>query len=255
MTRAGRACARPCTHAARLGPQPREAPYADPVFQEESTSWELVFRARDGNPAQRAAFVARYGPLVHRWLTRRWNGSRLEAYVDDAVQDVFFECFRDSGALERVAEGTRGTLRRYLLGVVRNVAARHERALALGAPNMPSSFDQLPAPLSSAVEPLDREYANELLREAAAELARRGARLGEAALRRIEMLRLRFHEGLPLREIAPRLGVTSDYVHHQFAKARAEFRDALVAALRARHPGLGAAELERRIESLVQLLR
>jgi len=63
-------------------------------------------------------------------------------------------------------------------------------------------------------------------REAAqvqAEQARHG---GPAALRRVELLHLRFHDGLPIREIAERWQADAAQVHHDYARARQEFKAA-----------------------------
>ena len=56
----------------------------------------------------------------------RWRRDPLRQGVADAVQDVFLDCLRPGGALER-ADPARGTFRIYLHGIVRNVALRHER--------------------------------------------------------------------------------------------------------------------------------
>jgi RNA polymerase sigma factor (sigma-70 family) len=232
--------------------------YRETVLDADSTSWELVLRSRDGDFAQRAAFVERYGPALRRWLGRRWRRGGLVAHVDDAVQDVFLECFKLDGALARVERGERGTLRRYLHGVVRHVAARYERGAARNVRVSNSSSvdpDQAVNRGTTLSERIDRAWAQTLVRDAARELEARAEGLGEPARRRVAILRLRFHDGLPLREAAERLGVEADYVHHQFAKARREFRDAILVVLQRRHPTATAHELEQRVGELIDLLR
>jgi len=232
--------------------------YRGAVLEADSTSWELVLRTRDGDVAQRAVFVERYAPALRRWLARRWRRGGLVAQIDDAVQDVFVECFKPDGALARVERGERGTLRRYLHGVVRHVAARYERSAAGVAPQRAAAAidaDELVNPVTTLSERFDRAWAEALVREAALQLEARAEGLGEPARRRVALLRLRFQEGLPLREVAERLGVEADYAHHQFAKARREFRDAIFVVLRRRNTGATAQDLERRVAELVDLLR
>jgi RNA polymerase sigma-70 factor (ECF subfamily) len=51
------------------------------------------------------------------------------------------------------------------------------------------------------------------------------------------LLRLRFHEGLPIREIARRWGADAAELHHQYARARKEFLAALREVVAAHQPG------------------
>jgi DNA-directed RNA polymerase specialized sigma24 family protein len=63
---------------------------------------------------------------VIRYLAARWRGSHLRPDLDDAVQEVFVECFRQGGALEAAGDGRVPSFRAFLCGVVRNVAHRFE---------------------------------------------------------------------------------------------------------------------------------
>ena len=73
----------------------------------------------------------------------------------------------------------------------------------------------------------DREWARTLMR-LAGERMRAHAENGSAGARlRIELLRLRFTEGLPIREIATQWEVDPDAVHRAYGKAREEFRKCL----------------------------
>ena len=51
------------------------------------------------------------------------------------------------------------------------------------------------------------------------------------AVRRIELLRLRFEENLPIRRIAELWEEDPVQVHREYARARQEFRDALIAVM------------------------
>jgi RNA polymerase sigma-70 factor (ECF subfamily) len=47
-------------------------------------------------------------------------------------------------------------------------------------------------------------------------------------VRRVELLRLRFEDDQPIRDIAARWGLEAAHVHHEYARARREFREVLV---------------------------
>jgi RNA polymerase sigma-70 factor (ECF subfamily) len=73
----------------------------------------------------------------------------------------------------------------------------------------------------------DRAWATTVMREAAQRHADWAATAGDDAQRRVELLRVRFAEGLPVREIAARWNVPVEDLHRQYARARQEFRAAL----------------------------
>jgi len=60
----------------------------------ESTCWTVIRAAAAGSPAERAELARRYLGVVRAYLAARWRGSDLRADLDDAVQEVFVECFR-----------------------------------------------------------------------------------------------------------------------------------------------------------------
>ena len=76
---------------------------------------------------------------------------------------------------------------------------------------------------------------------------------GVEAQRRLELLRLRFQEDLPIRVIAQRWQVDAAALHRDYAKAKEEFREALKDVLRAYFAAEGAA-LERECAELLTLL-
>jgi hypothetical protein len=89
----------------------------------------------------------------------------------------------------------------------------------------------------ASAAPLPEIQANEeSLTEAAQLQQRRAGERGPEAVRRVELLRLRFEEGLPIRAIAERWGVAAAELHHAYAKARQEFRAALLDVGAFRHP-------------------
>ena len=73
----------------------------------------------------------------------------------------------------------------------------------------------------------DRAWAR-TVRRLAGERMRAQAELGDAGARlRIELLHLRFAEGIPLRDIAAQWEMDPEAVHRSYGKARAEFRECL----------------------------
>ena len=72
----------------------------------------------------------------------------------------------------------------------------------------------------------------------AAQLQRtRATERGTEAVQRVELLRLRFEENLPIRVIAERWGTDAARLHHAYALARQEFRAALLEVVAFHHPG------------------
>lgn len=187
-------------------------------------------------------------PVVKAYLAARWRSARRE--VDDAVQDVFVECFRHGGLLEKADPERGGGFRAFLLGAVRNVARRHEERVRPVAP-LPSD---LPDDDTGPAEAFDKAWARSLLREAARRQREDAAQAGEAAQRRVDLLQLRFQDGLSIREIAERWGVDAAKLHHEYATARDEFRNALRAVIAFHQPNTPHANLERACTELLSLL-
>lgn len=183
------------------------------------------------------------------------------------------------------AEGAHGGgFRAYLYGTARNIALRFETESARrgrersghadterlkrvggprpqttpGVPDRPQSPGGLPdQPQWPAGVPdrphdeaalsvlFDRAWAARVMKDAAVRQSERAAEAGEAAIRRVELLRLRFQEGLPIRAIAERWQEDAARLHHEYAKARAEFKQALLEVISFDHPhGADTAEAE-----------
>ena len=65
----------------------------------------------------------------------------------------------------------------------------------------------------------------------------RATERGLDAIQRVELLRLRFEENLPIRDIAVRWDTDPAIVHKSYAIARKEFRSALLEVVAFHHPG------------------
>ncbi|MDB5352050.1 MAG: DNA-directed polymerase specialized sigma subunit, sigma24 [Planctomycetota bacterium] len=210
--------------------------------------------AAGGSPEARACFADRYQPLVRTYLAARWRHSPMIEELDDAVQDVFVECLRAGGVLERAEIDRPGGFRAFLYGLVRNIALRFEQQRARRRVPADIDPDALAASEESLSRVFDRAWATTLMREAATRQAELAALAGPEAQQRVELLRLRFQDDLPVREIARRWQADPAILHRDYAKARDEFRSALMEVLARYHPGAPTA-LERECSDLLALLR
>jgi RNA polymerase sigma factor (sigma-70 family) len=224
-------------------------PPADAV---SDTSVRLVAAAADGGVTAREEFARRYAPVVRSYLETRWRGAVDVSQLDDAVQEVFVDCFRRGGALARVDRDRLRRFRAYLYGVTRTVARRIERERHVRRRHLPRG-ESVVAVAASADESLarvfDRAWATALLRRAARRHEERAT--DDRARRRVELLRLRFADGMPIRDIATRWGVDPAWLHHEYAVAREEFREALLDVAREEY---GKDEVEAECARLLELL-
>jgi RNA polymerase sigma-70 factor (ECF subfamily) len=223
---------------------------------EEQTCWTVVRSAAAGNTDDRERFVVTYSPVVKAYLEARWSGTPLAGSLDDGIQDVFLECFKEGGVLDRVDEIRRQSFRGFLYGVVRNVARRFERETARNreeAAEGDFDFDALEREEETFSKIFDRAWARTVLKEAVAIQLDRAAGQGEAAEKRVELLHLRFYEGLPIREIARRWDTDPELLHQQYRQARKEFRAALLEVAEFHNPG-SPEDAEREVEEIIAIL-
>jgi len=66
----------------------------------QETCWTLIRDVRDGSRDARTRFTGRYLDSVRGYFVARWKGTPLSGEVDDAVQEVFLDCFKEGGVLE-----------------------------------------------------------------------------------------------------------------------------------------------------------
>jgi RNA polymerase sigma-70 factor (ECF subfamily) len=226
------------------------------MAQADETCWTVVRGAAAGEAAARSVFAATYLDVVRAYLGARWRGTSYAAQIDDAVQDVFLDCFREDGALGRADPENPGSFRTFLFAVVRNVALRHEeksrRGRVLQADTAFDPGEVVDDERLSLV--FDRAWARALLKRAVERQERAAAERGDdEALRRVELLRLRFGSDLPIREIARRWGTEPERVHREYARSREEFKRALFDEVAFHHPGT-AGDVARECASLLALL-
>ncbi len=216
----------------------------------DATCWTLIHAAADGDQPARERFARLYQPIARGYLVNRWQRSLLQSKLDDAVQDVFVECFKTDGVLDKVAQSQPEGFRAFFHGVLRNIARRHEEK---HRPAIPLPDDQ-PADETSLSRAFDKAWARALLKEAAQVQAEAAAESGERAVRRVELLRLRFQEGMPIRDIAAKWNEDAAKLHHEFAIARDEFRIALRKVVAFQMPAATEPQLESACRDVLNLL-
>lgn len=204
-----------------------------------STCWSIIQGAASGREDDREEFVRRYAPAIRSYFIARWQTPRFRQIADDAVQDVLIECFKDGGVIAQHSRGGIVSFRAFLMGTSRNVALRYEGGRAADRREHPAPSETLDGCAGSderASQAFDRSWARSVVREAALRMGTRARYLGPEALERVEILRLRFFDDLPIREIARAWGVDARDVHRQYDLARTEFASALNEVLAEHHP-------------------
>ena len=197
-----------------------------------ATCWSVIAGAAAGSQRDRREFARRYEPIARAYLAARWSRGQE---IDDAVQDVFLACFEQGGVLQR-ADPERG-FRAFFYGVVRNVARRFEERRRDGRERPAhSDLDEVQADAFSLSEAFDRAWAQSILAQDAQRLAMIAREAGPEAQRRVQILRLRFEDDLPIRDIAKRWDADPTHVHRQYARARREFKRALLEVVAFHHP-------------------
>lgn len=220
----------------------------------DSTCWTVIEGAAAGDEAARDTFATTYLDVVRAYLSARWRGTAHVERLEDAVQDVFFDCLRTRGALARADRG-RSSFRPFLHGIVKNVALRHEeRRGREGRERDPGAIaeDRIEATEEQLSRVFDRAWARSILARAA-DRQRRAAH-DEASRARVRLLEARFSEGLPIREIAARWEVDATRLHREYAKAREEFKRCLHEEVAFHMPGTHAS-IEAECERLQALLK
>lgn len=220
----------------------------------DATCWTLIHAAAGGDRAARDGFARLYEPVARAYLGSRWRSSPCLARLDDAVQDLFVECFKGDGVLDQAARAQADGFRAFFHGVLRNIALRHESPRGAPRPLTEGHAEGHAADDPSPSRAFDRAWAQALMREAARVQAEAAAAAGGRAVRRVELLRLRFQDGLPVRDIAARWDEDPARLHHEYATARAEFRAALRRVAAFHMPAAADADLERACRELLDLL-
>lgn len=213
----------------------------------------MIRCAGEGDAAAREEFARAYSSPLRSYFAARWRNLPLANEVGDAIQEVFVDCFRSSGALGRV--DAERSFRGFLLGVARKVALRIEERAASDRrePGASDVVHDAAAREESLSGLFDREWARTVMRRAADLQATRARASGPLHERRVELLRLRFEEGLEIRDIAVRWQEDPARLHHEYARAREDFRSALLEVV-GLHEGSPPEAVEAEAERLVALV-
>jgi len=199
------------------------------MSEPHETCWTVLRDAATGDEAARATFSTTYLSTVREFLGNRWRGRVLLGDLDDATQEVFIECLKPGGALER-ADQARGEFRGLLFAIVRNVARRFEsRAAERGRlrPEDSAWLQQVVADQPGQATMFDQSWARTLLRQAKQRHRDRAAAGDDDCRKRLELLERRFGDDQAIRHIAAEWGVEAQEVHNAYRKARKEFYQCL----------------------------
>ena len=193
--------------------------------QPHDTCWTILRAASGGQGEARAAFAARYESTIRDFLAARWRGRLREVDIGDATQEVFVECLKPGGVLQR-ADPAHGDFRGLLCRVTRNIARRfEERALERGRIRPEDSIwvAQIASDDAGQATMFDRCWANALIQEAKSRFRDLAEQDGERGRQRVELLERRFGDDEAIREIAEAWGVPAQDLHNAYKKARREF--------------------------------
>jgi RNA polymerase sigma-70 factor (ECF subfamily) len=227
----------------------------EPVPNRE-TSWTIIEGAAGGSADARERFAVLYAPALGAYFRSRWRDSACRTAVDEAVQEVFVDCFKPGGALDRVDRDRSGGFSAFFYGVARNIARRIEKSHAQHQTRESADGfdpDQLQSDEDSLSKVFDRAWARALVQEATLVYRDRAQALGGREVVRVEILRLRFQDALPIQKIAEQLGLTPGLAHKEYARARESYRAVLEDVVRA-HYASGEEDLKERCHEILRLL-
>lgn len=210
--------------------------------------------AAAGDMRNRDAFARRYGPVVKAYLAARWRVPSDHEEVQDGAQETLLECLKPGGALERVDPARPGGFRAFLYGIARNVASMAEsKRRVRERRKAPDDVESVESSEDTYSQVFDRAWAQLVTSEARDLMAGRAAPGGTPELR-LRILRLRYEQELPSREIARTLGIDAFRVYKLLHEARKEYRASLLEVMAYYHPEADKDELERHCVELLAAL-
>ena len=218
------------------------------------TCWTVIRAAAIGDSAAQATFARTYEATIRSYLETRWRGRPLAHEAADAVQEVFIECFKPGGVLER-ADSNHGEMRGLLRRVTQNVARRfEERAVQKGRirPDDSSWLAEVLSDNPGQATMFDRCWAHSVISEATARFRELALQDGEAGQRRVELLERRFGSDEAIREIASSWGLPAQDVHNAYKKARKDFYRCLCAEIAFHRPD--AVDLEHECREVLAMI-
>ena len=218
------------------------------------TCWTVIRAAAIGDSAAQSTFARTYEATIRSYLETRWRGRSLAHDAADAVQEVFVECFKPGGVLER-ADSNHGEMRGLLRRVTQNVARRfEERAMQKGRvrPDDSAWLAEVQSDNPGQATMFDRCWAHSVISEATTRFRELALQDGESGQRRVELLERRFGSDEAIREIASSWGLPAQDVHNAYKKARKDFYRCLCAEIAFHRPD--AADLEKECREVLAML-
>ena len=168
----------------------------------------LVLRCQTGDEAAFAEIVARYTPRLRVYLRRMLDDAHV---ADDALQDVWLDCFRSAGRLEDA-----GAFAAWLYRIARDRAYRVLRRRGVRISSIDDAAE-MPATAADAAADDDR-----LNGEAAAAVVH--ASLDRLPHEQREVLLLRFVEEMSYEQIASAVGIGVGTVRSRLHYAKRALR-------------------------------
>ena len=201
----------------------------------------------------REEFCRRYDSVIRAYLATRWRLPRTHEEVTEATQEVFLQCLREGGALERVDPNRPGGMRGYLYGITSRTASQFERQQARwkrDGTGRALEGDWIEADEATLSRAFDRAWASMLAREARREHRRMAEAGSERARLRLFCLEQRVYHGRWPREIAETVKLPAARVSELLHEAMGDYRAALLSVMASHHPNESERELEKRCEEL-----
>lgn len=160
------------------------------------TTWQLLARARAGDPQALERLFARHLPPLQRWARGRLpKWARQMTDTDDLVQDALAQTFRRLDSVEAKGVGAlAGYLRQAVLNRIRDELRRNGRT--------PPSVDLGTVDLAGGESPLEQAIGREGVERYERALQQLGARDRDAIVGRLEL-------GYSYEELAEALGKPS----------------------------------------------
>ena len=169
---------------------------------------------------------------------------------------MFVECLRQNGLLQRVDSHAPGGFRPFLFGATRNVARRFEERLSRNKEQQQASgiLANVEADDASLSVAFDRAYARTVLRQAFDLYEIRAIADSGNMKQRTELLRRRFQDDVPIREIAKEWNVDAKTLHRSLDRAKQEFRASLLEIVAREAPTATSAELNQSCAEILSLV-
>ncbi|MBN1420897.1 MAG: sigma-70 family RNA polymerase sigma factor [Planctomycetes bacterium] len=182
-------------------------------MEEQSAFEDLLVRAQEGDRAALDALIGRERPRLEGFVrSRLGEGLARRIEVDDVLQEALLRAVRDfAGFVPRGDDSLFRWLSGIALHVIQEAASRFGRARAVGLDSDVPARGPSPSHLLRRIERFDRLQAA----------------LDRLSAEHREVIRLVRIEGLPVREVAKRMGRTPHAVSNLLLRATRRLREFL----------------------------